>query len=46
MLSKLPVTPYAGVWIEIGNVRIAGVGSFVTPYAGVWIEMRKTHDLQ
>ena len=34
-----PVTPYAGVWIEIADVtNKLGIGT-VTPYAGVWIEI-------
>ena len=35
-----PVTPLAGVWIEIvsGDVELTIMGS-VTPLAGVWIEI-------
>ncbi len=34
-----PVTPFAGVWIEILPVRFLYSGYFVTPFAGVWIEI-------
>ena len=37
----MPVTPYAGVWIEIMSVQILLMKSCVTPYAGVWIEIEK-----
>ena len=33
------VTPYAGVWIEIGERRGNHSSYIVTPYAGVWIEI-------
>ena len=33
------VTPYAGVWIEIGVWSGKFCGICVTPYAGVWIEI-------
>ena len=33
------VTPYAGVWIEIGMRWLYRHVRKVTPYAGVWIEM-------
>ena len=38
-----PVTPLAGVWIEIIELylSITIVGT-VTPLAGVWIEIRET----
>ena len=39
-ITYLNVTPYAGVWIEIGKA-ILSVGFIrVTPYAGVWNEIR------
>ena len=34
-----PVTPYAGVWIEICSQQAMRQVRLVTPYAGVWIEM-------
>ena len=37
--QKALVTPYAGVWIEIGVNITAVTPQFVTPYAGVWIEI-------
>ena len=33
------VTPYAGVWIEIGAYSHGNRFYAVTPYAGVWIEI-------
>ena len=33
------VTPYAGVWIEMGKILESITIQSVTPYAGVWIEM-------
>ena len=33
------VTPFAGVWIEIGSLDRTPHGRTVTPFAGVWIEM-------
>ena len=38
-LQNQAVTPYAGVWIEIGSAPNGSTGVLVTPYAGVWIEM-------
>ncbi len=35
----LRVTPYAGVWIEIGIRQYVKMTVDVTPYAGVWIEI-------
>ena len=35
----IPVTPYAGVWIEITKTGTAFYDINVTPYAGVWIEI-------
>ena len=37
----IAVTPYAGVWIEIGSSNDSKVNASVTPYAGVWIEIFK-----
>ena len=34
-----PVTPYAGVWIEMVIITTVNKGTKVTPYAGVWIEI-------
>ncbi len=34
-----PVTPLAGVWIEIVNTRCFICSCCVTPLAGVWIEI-------
>ena len=36
---RFAVTPYAGVWIEIGIITTVNKGTKVTPYAGVWIEI-------
>ena len=36
---RFAVTPYAGVWIEIGIITTVNTGTKVTPYAGVWIEI-------
>ena len=36
------VTPYAGVWIEIGMKSMKCLVEIVTPYAGVWIEIEVT----
>ena len=35
----MPVTPFAGVWIEIATVDILLPDFAVTPFAGVWIEI-------
>ena len=35
----LPVTPLAGVWIEIVQQSHLPLHQSVTPLAGVWIEM-------
>ena len=35
----VPVTPFAGVWIEIGTPHYYPVRVGVTPFAGVWIEI-------
>ena len=37
--SPRPVTPYAGVWIEIEQTKAVDDEITVTPYAGVWIEI-------
>ena len=34
------VTPFAGVWIEIGWHSRVDVAARVTPFAGVWIEIK------
>ena len=34
-----PVTPFAGVWIEISHSGTSGIPIRVTPFAGVWIEI-------
>ena len=36
------VTPFVGVWIEIGIVEHKSVSTCVTPFVGVWIEIGKT----
>ena len=42
---KGPVTPYAGVWIEIAGSYMFSLSDNVTPYAGVWIEINEyQHD--
>ena len=33
------VTPFTGVWIEIGLMGIVLVAVMVTPFTGVWIEI-------
>ena len=38
-MLKDRVTPYAGVWIEIGEGDTTNTVNSVTPYAGVWIEI-------
>ena len=35
----MPVTPFAGVWIEIESVQPEWQEGCVTPFAGVWIEI-------
>ena len=40
-LYRSPVTPYAGVWIEINVPLITLLHTAVTPYAGVWIEIAR-----
>ena len=35
----LRVTPFAGVWIEIGRKSGIWQRKSVTPFAGVWIEI-------
>ena len=38
--ERSPVTPFAGVWIEMtGDILIELVQIQVTPFAGVWIEI-------
>ena len=37
------VTPYAGVWIEIGAYSHGNRFYAVTPYAGVWIEIARVN---
>ena len=39
IVIKSPVTPYAGVWIEIIFEINLSIAQLVTPYAGVWIEI-------
>ena len=39
--AVLPVTPLAGVWIEIVRKYYQSKGNAVTPLAGVWIEIRE-----
>ena len=36
------VTPFVGVWIEIGDLLLIILLSGVTPFVGVWIEIRET----
>ena len=38
-LNRLPVTPHAGVRIEINRLAIVGCAQPVTPHAGVRIEI-------
>ena len=38
-IRLVPVTPYAGVWIEITSKAAETFINNVTPYAGVWIEI-------
>ena len=37
-ITRKPVTPYVGVWIETADRRIGRSEIGVTPYVGVWIE--------
>ena len=39
---RLNVTPFAGVWIEMGDVDDIYENVEVTPFAGVWIEILNT----
>ena len=34
------VTPFMGVWIEIGESGFVNYTVLVTPFMGVWIEIR------
>ena len=36
---QIPVTPLAGVWIEITDTSAGSWQNIVTPLAGVWIEI-------
>ena len=38
-ILRATVTPFAGVWIEIGDSSMADDIANVTPFAGVWIEI-------
>ena len=38
-ITSLRVTPFAGVWIEIGVTTVEAALNDVTPFAGVWIEI-------
>ena len=38
-IENLLVTPFAGVWIEIGTLTTTYKIDEVTPFAGVWIEI-------
>ena len=40
-LSLEAVTPFVGVWIEIGTFGKLLAGESVTPFVGVWIEIQK-----
>ena len=39
LLYQRPVTPLAGVWIEIMKHPVIPITDSVTPLAGVWIEI-------
>ena len=41
ILHSSYVTPFAGVWIEIGIKGEQGIQGVVTPFAGVWIEINR-----
>ena len=38
-MLNTPVTPFAGVWIEIRSGSLWCSQTAVTPFAGVWIEI-------
>ena len=38
-MQRRHVTPFAGVWIEIGRSEACFSVISVTPFAGVWIEI-------
>ena len=38
-LSIFDVTPFMGVWIEIGTHESLKISLAVTPFMGVWIEI-------
>ena len=38
---QYPVTPFAGVWIEMHRNASGLSANRVTPFAGVWIEMEE-----
>ena len=42
MITAHPVTPLAGVWIEIESGSVPSGSVMVTPLAGVWIEISIT----
>ena len=38
-MTTISVTPFVGVWIEIGMRRKRLIDANVTPFVGVWIEI-------
>ena len=38
-LEQLGVTPFAGVWVEMGVTPMDVSPAHVTPFAGVWVEI-------
>ena len=38
-MSRTKVTPFVGVWIEIGHLFYYRKRTYVTPFVGVWIEI-------
>ena len=39
LLVNIAVTPFVGVWIEIGRSDLRTNKKIVTPFVGVWIEI-------
>ena len=38
--DSITVTPFAGVWIEMWQLKMESGVDIVTPFAGVWIEIQ------
>ena len=37
--TRIMVTPFVGVWIEINKTVLSALSFSVTPFVGVWIEI-------